>query len=283
MANGVIVRSSVDGLESNAPGLAALRDAYAKMQALSASDNRSWIHWAGLHGFPNWLCWHHGRIGRGTERPVNLFLPWHRAYLLYVEQSARDRNAGAAIPWWDWTAAQAHQIGIPASFATAQIGGRPNPLFSGPVPSIPPAAARQTRRFPGNPVVLPSTQRIDTMLGLSSFVDFTDALEDVHDELHGWIGGRTITGVTGDMAMVVSAAYDPIFWSHHCMIDRLWYLWQLRHGISNIPPDYLTLPLAPFNLLVRDVLDIRALGYEYAVQSSVSAAGTGQPAAGGGR
>jgi tyrosinase len=48
------------------------------------------------------------------------------------------------------------------------------------------------------------------------------------------------------------------------MIDRLWYLWQIRHGVNNIPPDLLSMVLQPFSLTVRDVLDINALGYEYA-------------------
>ena len=67
------------------------------------------------------------------------------------------------------------------------------------------------------------------------------------------------------MASVATAAWDPVFWSHHCMIDRLWYLWQIRHGVNNIPPDLLPMVLQPFPLTVRDVLSINSLGYEYAV------------------
>jgi hypothetical protein len=48
------------------------------------------------------------------------------------------------------------------------------------------------------------------------------------------------------------------------MIDRLWYLWQLRWGVTNIPPNYLRQTLAPWGLTVQDVLDIHRLGYEYA-------------------
>jgi tyrosinase len=49
------------------------------------------------------------------------------------------------------------------------------------------------------------------------------------------------------------------------MIDRLWYLWQIKHGVNNIPPNLLPMVLQPFTLTVRDVLSINALGYEYAV------------------
>jgi tyrosinase len=70
------------------------------------------------------------------------------------------------------------------------------------------------------------------------------------------------------MGTIVFAGFDPIFWAHHCMIDRIWYLWQLRHGVQNVPPDYMAKPLAPFPLTVGDVLDIHRLGYEYAQASS---------------
>jgi tyrosinase len=271
MANGVILRQSVEGLQGDPVALAALRDAYRKMQALSGSDNRSWIYWAGLHGFPQWLCWHHGRAGMGSPRPYNLFLPWHRAYLLYFEAAMRDQNSAAVLPWWNWTSDVSHQIGVPTSFAQPQVAGARNPLFSGPVPPIQSNPARFTVRFPGNPAALPTAAAVDALLSLSSFLDFTNQIEDIHDRMHGWTGGFNPSPPpdSGDMGTVVSSAFDPIFWSHHCMIDRLWYLWQLRNGLGNIPPDYLNRALSPFNLTVQDVLDIRALGYEYAVQTVV--------------
>jgi tyrosinase len=97
-------------------------------------------------------------------------------------------------------------------------------------------------------------------MNLGNFVDLDVQLEDIHDSVHGWTGG--------DMGQVARAAFDPIFWSHHCMIDRVWYLWQLKNGINNIPDDYKDKPLAPFDMRVRDVLDINRLGYEYAHGSS---------------
>ena len=51
------------------------------------------------------------------------------------------------------------------------------------------------------------------------------------------------------------------------MIDRIWYLWQLRHGVQTIPPDYLGKRLAPFSMTVDAVLDINRLGYEYGTAS----------------
>jgi tyrosinase len=262
----VVTRQSVEAIQAQPASLAALRSAYQKMQALRGSDNRSWIYWAGIHGFPQWLCWHHGRVGSGTQRPYDLFLPWHRAYLLYFENAARDQDGGAVLPWWDWTSPVSHTVGVPASFSQANVNGVVNPLASGPVPPAPPDPARRTQRFPGAPADLPTPADVEQVLNLTSFVDFTAQLQDIHDQIHGWTGGSDeTTGAGGDMGSVATSAYDPIFWSHHGMIDRLWYLWQLRHGVTNIPPDYLSRPLAPFELTVADVLDIRTLGYEYAV------------------
>lgn len=266
MSNGITVRQSVEGLAGSAQALSALQDAYGKMQNIT--DNRGWSYWAGLHGVPQWLCWHHGRVGMGTQRRYNLFLPWHRAYLLYFEHAARDQNTDAAVPWWNWTSDMSHADGVPRPFASPRVNGARNPLFSGPVPETNLGPARQSVRFPGDPASLPTPAAVESVLNLTSFVDFQIQLEDIHDLLHGWTGGinprsdRQPRG--GDMGAVATAAYDPIFWSHHAMIDRVWYLWQLRHGTNNIPPDYLARPLAPFSLTVQDVLDIRRLGYEYA-------------------
>ena len=258
MANGVTLRSSIEALETAPGGLDALRDAYGKMQKLS--DNRGWIYWAGIHGFPQFMCWHHGRVGMGGRRPYDLFLPWHRAYLLYWEHTARDQNDAAALPWWDWTSDGSHTIGIPNSFAAAQVNGSSNVLASGPMPPIPPDPARQTNRSPDDPANLPTQDDVTGLMSLGNYVDFSNQLQDIHDNVHGWVGG--------DMGVVAVSSFDPIFWSHHCMIDRVWYLWQLQNGVDNIPQDYLDKPLAPFAMTVQDVLDINSLGYEYAQASS---------------
>jgi len=265
MANGLTVRPSVESLENNPAELDALRVAYGKMQALN--DNRGWIHWAGFHGYKQFLCWHHSRIGSGSQLPYNLFLPWHRAYLHYWEHTARDQDPRMVLPWWDWTSPGSHSIGIPKSFTVKTVNGQRNPLASGPAPAMPatplgPAMpAGQTKRRPGSPAALPTADQIKFLVGLRNFIDLDVQLEDVHDKVHGWCGGY--------MNFVASAAFDPIFWSHHCMIDRVWYLWQLKNGIDNIPDDYKDKTLGPFNMRVRDVLDISRLGYEYAHGSSM--------------
>jgi tyrosinase len=232
--------------------IAALTDAYTKMQARSEPDNRSWMYWSEYHGFNRNDCWHHKGVG-GQQFNYDLFLPWHRAYLLYFERVALAENNGAVLPWWDWTSAVSHQSGLPAAFTSGPANG---PLHSGPVPPALRANPPRTTRSPGPPSALPTQAAVDAILnGATTFDDFSSQVQNIHDAVHGWTGG--------DMGVIAASAFDPIFWSHHCMIDRLWYLWQVKYGVDNIPPAYLGRTLAPWALTVKDVLDTRRLGYTY--------------------
>ena len=256
----LIVRKNTDALPPEE--LQALREAYRNARQIR--DNRGYNYLAGLHGIPNWYCWHHDR-SQSSNVNAQLFLPWHRAYLLYFERAIRDQRppgTKVGLPWWDWTSPRSHTTGVPTVFSVATVNGQPNSLFRARIvaPTANPPINRMTRRFPGNPAQLPTSADVNAVLNLPQFNDFTTQLEDIHDFIHGWTGGGL-----GDMGSVGTAAWDPIFWSHHSNIDRLWYLWQLRHGESNIPPNLLPMVLQPFGLTVRDVLSINALGYEYAV------------------
>ena len=141
MANGIVIRPSTEHAN-----VAALETAYGKMQELSGSDNRGWIYWAEFHGFNRYECWHDARVG-GALFPYDLFLPWHRAYLVFFDNAARDQDEDAVLPWWDWTSDVAHQEGLPAAYAA----GGPA-LQSGPMPAINGAAGaaapRATRAIP---------------------------------------------------------------------------------------------------------------------------------------
>lgn len=245
-------RQSVDSLDE--PALAAFRAGLLAMQALN--DDRGYGHWAGLHGLPLPFWCKHGDP---------LFLPWHRAYLYFFEQFLIDVAPGVALPWWDWST----QAGIPAAYGTATLpDGSANPLASGPVTGIPRRQFEQaglqpidrTSRLPDVPENLPSPAEVDDVLSATDFTDFTQRLEDLHNGVHVWVGGS--------MGIIPLAAYDPIFWAHHTMIDRLWYLWQLAHPGANPDAGLLDTALAPFSLTVRQTLDISTLGYDYSVATS---------------
>jgi tyrosinase len=222
------------------------RTAIATMQGIS--DNRGFQVIAGYHGVPGQFCEH------GTP----LFLPWHRAYMYHFEQFLRDRLGNTAIPWWDWTSGPSHTTGIPPAFADAKDdAGKLNPLFTFKV-NLPGQLMGNTKRKPHNPATLPTTANVDKAINdRPEFADFTAFLEQIHNNVHVWCGGN--------MGVIPFAAFDPVFYSHHCMIDRIWYLWQIKNGINNIPSDLLNVSLPPFGMKVSDVLDISHLGYQYAV------------------
>ncbi len=264
MANELRIRQGVHNLSGS--DVTALRSAYSQMMAIS--DNRGWAYHAGLHGVPGHYCWHYQDNDR-TALKLELFLPWHRAYLYNFELAVRDRVPNATLPWWDWTLRPPRQNGIPAIFSDATVGNAPNPLYSFHInfSTGPGVGPHDTSRDPGPVDALPTQAEVNEVLSRTDWNDFSDGLEDIHDKVHGWI--------SGDMGIVAIAAYDPIFWSHHCMVDRIWWLWQARNGNGNVPSDLLDAVLAPFNMRVRDVLNVNDLGYDYAAARSVEVPGGG--------
>ena len=111
------------------------------------------------------------------------------------------------------------------------------------------------------PPALPTAQDVNDALASSNFADFSQKIEQIHNAVHVWVGGT--------MSEIPVAAYDPLFYAHHTMIDRLWALWQLAHpgaGVGSVPLNH---PLGPFpTLTVGHTLSTTALGYDYAAATS---------------
>jgi tyrosinase len=246
--------------------LALLRRAFTA--AMGISDDRGYAYWAGIHGLPL-------PIGCDNAHGTPYFLPWHRAYLYFFERALRDQAPDVTLPWWNWTATfGGPRVRIPAAYTDRRgADGTPNPLLSAPVDKLALQQGRQegmsvaarTARRPGAPGAppLPTAQEVEDVLRLSDFLDFTAQLEGLHDRVHVWTGGH--------MGLIPFAAFDPIFWAHHTMVDRIWRLWQLRHAAARPPASILDQALPPFGMTVRQTLDVTALGYDYAVATSTIA------------
>lgn len=255
----------------NTDELAKLRSAYLAHQKIDYADDRGFSHIAGDHGFPGNYCWHHQRDFRVFLR-ARLFLPWHRAYLYHFEKKLQIISGipNIGIPWWDWTSDLSKGKGIPEAFSAEKIGGEANPLFSTKFPlgrtfrdprtGISHAEVWRGDKADGLDLIqrlIPSRKELEEQIKTrTDYGDFSDYLEDIHDTIHGAVGGA--------MSNVPSAAFDPIFWSHHAMIDRIWYKWQLEHGYNRGLENMMNLSLAPSSLIVRDTVRIAELGYEYA-------------------
>jgi len=234
--------------------LADLRRATTLAQEIG--DDRGYQYWAGVHGLP---------LPQYCQHRSPLFLPWHRAYLYFFEKALQDRVPGVTLPWWDWT--KDHEQGVPPAYARARVDGRRNPLASSPIQAIGRRDPRETRtwREPGPRNWLPTPAQAEAALANRDYFTFQNQLESLHNGIHGYVGGTM-----GDPR---TSAYDPVFWAHHCMIDRLWYLWQLDHPGVRLPAAYLDTALPPFPMTVRQTLDITALGYDYAA-GTAAVAGT---------
>jgi len=233
-----------------------LAEAFGAVQGIS--DDRGFAFYAGIHGLPL-------PIGCDNAHGTPYFLPWHRAYLYFFERALRDRVRDATLTWWDWRVSPTRPPGIPTIFTVARVGGRRNPLRSA---EVSPLALEQggngvparTVRNPGARSSLPTAAEVDRALRIRDFLGFSEALEDLHGRVHVWVGGH--------MGRIPYAAFDPIFWAHHTMIDRLWRVWQLSHPGARPPAAILDQALPPFRMTVRQTLDVTALGYDYAVSSA---------------
>jgi tyrosinase len=218
-------------------------------EALARRDDRGYQYFAGWHGVPFGWCWH------GDPR----FLPWHRAYLYYFELALQDIDPAVTLPWWDW----ATSSDLPPAYTARRAEGRANPLHSVPIEPMTsrrdPSWPRRTRRAVGSlELTLPPPwkERWEWAQAAPSFTEFNRRISLLHNNIHVWVAGT--------MAEVDWAAYDPIFWAHHAMVDRGWRIWQHNHPGADPPAELLDEPLEPRGMTVRQTLDVNQLGYDYA-------------------
>lgn len=250
-------RRDIATLDPDGPEISAYKAGVAAMKARPAGQFDNWVTQATIHQD---FCPH------GND----FFLPWHRAYLHYFEQLCRQASGDPSfqLPYWDWTT----DPQLPSEF----WGDASNPLFDG------------TRRIGRNDTADPDfvgPDVLDEILQLDDFYAFASARATVscppagpalqrkrcgygllegrpHNYIHGWI--------SGNMGTFLSPR-DPIFWLHHCNIDRLWSAWNEQHA-NSANPDWLNFEFpqnfyAPngskVDIKVSAVLDTAALGYTY--------------------
>lgn len=188
------------------------------------------------------------------------FLPWHRGYLWTLEEKIRrlTGEASFALPYWDWT----RRPRIPSVFF-----GPDNPMedgtrLYGPYDIIP-ADFLDLRGIVEAPV-FHNFGGFDSTRGNAPKIE--GILENsCHNNVHNWIGGN--------MASFSGAGFDPIFYTHHNMIDRVWEVWKARDPLRNTDPvdeSFLDYEFRFFGAsgdveryAVRDLLDARRLGYGF--------------------
>lgn len=153
---------------------------------------------------------------------ITYFLPWHRWYVYYFEQIVQNvlQDPSFTLPYWDYLGTDPKAKCIPVEFTDKN-----SPLYVG---------MRNSWVNEGQPIDIqnPGTLNFNASL-FSYYVDETGATgfcPTLNNNPHGLV--HDYTGDDNDMGYVPTAAQDPIFWLHHCNIDRLWASWN-KAGYSN--------------------------------------------------
>jgi len=200
-------RKNIQNLSPTDPVIKTFKAAVTAMRGLGPGDPRSYQNQAVIH---NGLCTHSNW----------LWLPWHRVYLVYFERICRKLTGddSFALPYWNWVthpavpdvfwdtssslydsnrgitqSDQADASYVGASVIQGILNETNFELFaSGPPPTA-------DLHSPGGPS--------------------TGELEGTpHNNIHGFVGG--------DMDTFMSPL-DPVFWTHHNMLDCLWAHWNI--------------------------------------------------------
>ena len=181
---------------------------------------------------------------------------WHRAYLLLFEQQLRRADVAngfdgnIALPYWDWDQVELNGQCFPKVVRELILSGGQRDL--GAIPGFLPAAAagrpfatgRKSRSFVASSpdegalrLKLHNMEQdgvLDTAMAQQSHLMFackrfseldhdpsTVSLEEPHDNIHGFVGR---------LMADFGSAFHPIFWLHHCNVDRLYESWMASHG-----------------------------------------------------
>lgn len=190
------------------------------------------------------------------------FTPWHRGYLIALEAQIRTAivklggPADWALPYWNYFG-PGDQYKIPPAFTVEVLDNGPNPLFVkaryGPQNtgdiyiSIPPVSQECQRNtiYTGSNAETPLPGYGGPATGFSPYGTVSGNLEsNPHNQVHTEIGGFISETVYGLMSDPGTAALDPIFYLHHCNIDRMWASWNANGNTNPTDPNWLKGPAA---------------------------------------
>lgn len=167
------------------------------------------------------------------------FLPWHRIYLIRMEELLQMVDPTVCIPYWKSSEDQA--------FPAWLVGFTPTVnLMSGP---------HTVTRNIGAFATLPTTADVTAVMANGTFNPFASALEGIHNSGHVWVGGS--------MGGIPTAPADPVFWMHHAEIDRIWAEWQAANPGQNPSLAGAAAIMDPWPENEEATRDIAALGYTY--------------------
>ncbi len=203
------IRRNITSAEA-ADDIATYKNAVTAMKALPATDPRHWNNQANIHQnscpHGNWF-----------------FLPWHRIYLSFFEQICRELTSKPkfALPYWNWGLSPS----IPAPFwpsGTPLYNPRGATATSMADASLTGPAVLQSILAETNFQMFASLQSTAPRGGTGG--GYGRLEQTPHNYVHGFVGGEMGT---------YQSPRDPVFWSHHNMIELCWVDWNIYRGNQN--------------------------------------------------
>lgn len=216
-AAGSGAREDIETFSKDPQKVASLRLAFQKLYDRPKDQKVGWFNYAAIHGIPSndpdagklpatikayWSQCHNDE---------SLFFIWHRAYLAAIERNLQKLSGVPTLrlPYWDWY----KNPSLPAIFREEFLDAgkkEKNSLYN---------RNRDPAVQAGDDVWFSSSSGA---LDDTSFFGFQTGLDgSEHGDIHIGVAG----GAISDMGRVPTAARDPIFWLHHCNIDRLFTAW----------------------------------------------------------
>ncbi len=228
----------------------------------SAEFRKSWVYWANMHGYfgdnavngtvAKWRACNNlsgpefDEAFAGVENTsppddvaktvwdqcqhrTDYFFAWHRLFLYYFERVLQESAADASLrlPYWDYT--DPNQLAMPAEFRAptyVNAAGQTvdNPLYE----------KRREAGWETNSITLDANDTdIDLALDNPNFLTTNDASGEqapgyqstIEAAPHGYVHCAVMGCRATVMGAVPYSSNDPIFWIHHCNIDRMWECW----------------------------------------------------------
>lgn len=193
-----------------------------------------------------------------------LFLPWHRLQVSHMERIIAQVTGHSrfAMPYWDWQEER---------FLPDWVLDSKSALFE---PRRAPRVASldfYNERWARNPqrerngLASVTSDDFTTFFGTARAAGRVEAYG--HNIIHELVGGDD-----GYMSSTRTAALDPIFWLHHCNIDRVWATWHNKFGERAYPSNWKAVRMSGFtgadgrptgNWTTGRFLTTPALGYAY--------------------
>ena len=279
-----VVRHDVDSPEGKAM-LAIYADAVGAMKRRAKGDPRGWLFQWYVHAIPDdrtktaeirriyknpasarralaLATWSTCKSHNGERE--DYFLPWHRMFVLYFEDIIRavSGRPDFTLPYWDYTDL-AKRV-LPIEFRRANSAKWKSLYRASRNPGV--NAGQRIDTLPGANDINLDALRSSSYSDNGSDAGFCSNLDqNPHGALHVDIGNQV------GMGQVPWAANDPIFWIHHCNVDRLWASWTRAGGGAPTDAAFLNRQFVfadglghSVSRTISEVLALEPLNYAYA-------------------